>query len=147
MAARYETWVFGRLLLGIAGSKPSGGMNFVTCGRCVLRGKRSVTCRSLVQRSPDECVVSLNVIWKPDLGLSVLRSVLQSFRPSSCSGASRWYLICQYLLFNILRFAFMFAICGDFETNGIHFEEHFLTPMSCSYRMGRVAIQGPQRWM
>lgn len=50
-----------------------------------------MTCRSLVQRSPDECVVSLSVISKPDLGLSVLRSVerllsqavLQSFRPSS----------------------------------------------------------------
>ena len=58
MAARCKTWVYCSSLTGIASSNPPWGMDvcplcFVVC--CEL--EISATGRSLVQRSPTECVV------------------------------------------------------------------------------------------
>jgi hypothetical protein len=58
MASRFKAWVYGRWLPGITGLNSAGGMdvNVVCCQAAV-----SATGRSLVQRSPTECDVSLSV--------------------------------------------------------------------------------------
>jgi hypothetical protein len=59
VAARSKPWVCGHWLVGIAGSNPSGDMD--VCLLWVLCVEVSATGRSLVQRTPTECV-SLSVI-------------------------------------------------------------------------------------
>ena len=62
MTARCKAYVCGRLLAGIAGSNPTGGMDVslllsVACCEVEVSGKG----RSLVQRSPTDCFASLCV--------------------------------------------------------------------------------------
>jgi hypothetical protein len=59
VAVRSKAWVCGRSLVGIAGSNPARGhgcLSLVSVVCCQV--DVSVTCRSLVQRSPTECGVS-----------------------------------------------------------------------------------------
>jgi hypothetical protein len=51
MAVRFKAWVCGRVLAGIAGSNPTGGIDFVWCECCVLSGRG--TCDGLITR-PEE---------------------------------------------------------------------------------------------
>ena len=65
MAKRSKARVCGRSLSGIAGSSPTGGRDVslvsVVCWQVVI----CATGRSLVNRSPTNCSVSLCVIYKP----------------------------------------------------------------------------------
>ena len=132
-------------LLGIAGTNPSGGMD--VCLVWALCYQISL-CDGPITR-PEEscwlcCVIEcdietwLRAVCTTDCFKVGLIGVQQSFWPS-------WFwccpLICQYLLLNIFILAFLFAICGDFEKNGIHFGGRLLTPVWCSYRMDGSAIQ------
>ena len=56
MAARSNAWVCGRTLPGIAGSNPFGGMGVCLMRVVCCQVEVSATGRSLVQRSPIECV-------------------------------------------------------------------------------------------
>ena len=56
MAARPKAWVCGRSLAEIAGSNPAGGVISISCECCLCQVEVSATGRSLVQRSPTECV-------------------------------------------------------------------------------------------
>jgi hypothetical protein len=64
LAAQSKAWVCDRSVAGIAGSNPAGGIDICPLGMlCVVHVEVSATGRSLVQRSPTECVyVSLSVI-------------------------------------------------------------------------------------
>jgi hypothetical protein len=69
VTARSKACVFGRSLARIVGSNPSGGLD--VCLLCVVyccQVEASATSRSLVQRSPIDCGVSISVIkrnYKP----------------------------------------------------------------------------------
>jgi hypothetical protein len=63
VGARFKAWVYGRLLVGIAGSNPTGGME--VCLLCVVRCQveDTATGRSLVQGSTAECVCVCVCVW------------------------------------------------------------------------------------
>ena len=65
VAERSEERVCSRSLAGVAGSNPAGGMSLVLVVYCQV--EVSATGRSLVQRSPTDCVVPLCVISKPQI--------------------------------------------------------------------------------
>jgi hypothetical protein len=67
-AARSKAWVFSRLLAGIAGSNPAGAWVSVSVSAVCYQVEVFAMGRSLVQRSPTECVVS-----ECDLETSTLR--------------------------------------------------------------------------
>jgi hypothetical protein len=57
VAALSKAYVSSRQLAAISGSYPTGGIDIcLLCILCVVPVKASVTCRSLVQGSPTECV-------------------------------------------------------------------------------------------
>jgi hypothetical protein len=62
VTARSKAWVCGRVLAGIVGSNPTGGIDvcLVQCLCCQV--EVSATGRSLVQRSPTDFDVCLSVI-------------------------------------------------------------------------------------
>ena len=62
MAERSKARFCGPSLAGIVGLNPAGGMD--VCRECFVLSDREVfgTSRSLVQRSPTDCVVSLCVV-------------------------------------------------------------------------------------
>ena len=60
VTARSKAWVYGRSSAGIVGSNPSEGVDVVSVVCCQV--EVSATSRSLVQRSPMNCGVSLSVI-------------------------------------------------------------------------------------
>jgi hypothetical protein len=61
-----KAWVCSRLRAGIAGSNTAEGMDVCLLWLlCVCQVEVSATGRSLVQRSPTDCGVSLCVISKP----------------------------------------------------------------------------------
>jgi len=71
LAARSKAWVCGRSLAGIAGSNPAGGNGslFLVSVVC-FQVEVSATDRSLVQRSPTDCSVSVcdreaSIVRKP----------------------------------------------------------------------------------
>ena len=56
MVARSKAWVSGSLIAGMAGSKPTGGMNIcLLCLLCAVKIETPATGRSLVQGSPTVC--------------------------------------------------------------------------------------------
>jgi hypothetical protein len=61
IASRSKAWVCGRLLAGIAGLNSAGGMDVCLVNVVCCQAEVSATGRSLVQRSPTECDVSLSV--------------------------------------------------------------------------------------
>jgi len=72
VATRSKAWVCGRSLAETAGSNPTGGygcLSIVTVACCQV--EVSATGRSLVQRSPTECVVCVCVCVC--VSLSVIR--------------------------------------------------------------------------
>ena len=57
MAVRFKAWVCGRSHAGTAGSNHTGGADILFLGNIVCcEVAASATGRSLVQRSPTECV-------------------------------------------------------------------------------------------
>ena len=63
MAARSKALVCGRSLAGIVGSNPAKGMYVLSLVSVCSQVEVSATGRSLVQRTPNECVcVALSVI-------------------------------------------------------------------------------------
>jgi hypothetical protein len=61
MASRSKAWVCGRSIAGISGLYPAGGMDVSLVNGVCCQAEVSATGRSLVQRSPTECVLSLSV--------------------------------------------------------------------------------------
>jgi hypothetical protein len=59
-----EARICGRSLAGFAGSNPAGGMDVSLVGVVCCQVEVFATGRSLVQRSPTDCDVSLCVIYK-----------------------------------------------------------------------------------
>jgi hypothetical protein len=61
VAAPSKAWIGGRILAGIVGSDPTGGMD-VSLVQCLFsQVDASATGRSLIQRSPTECGMCLSV--------------------------------------------------------------------------------------
>ena len=66
MAVRPKAWVCGRQVVGIAGSnRPTAWMSLYLGSLVYCQVEVPATGRSLVQRSPTDCGVSLCVIVKP----------------------------------------------------------------------------------
>jgi hypothetical protein len=73
VVVRSKAWVFGRSLARFVGSNPTGGMDVsLVSVVCCCQVEASETRRSLVQRSPTDCGVSLCVI-KRKLHTSTLK--------------------------------------------------------------------------
>jgi hypothetical protein len=53
---RSQAWVFGSSLAGISGSNPAEGVDVCLLGVLCCQVEVSATGRSLVQRSPAQCV-------------------------------------------------------------------------------------------
>ena len=65
MAERSQAKIWGHSLAGIAGSNPAVSMDVSPVSVACCQVEVSGTGRSLVQRSPTDCGVSLCVIYKP----------------------------------------------------------------------------------
>jgi hypothetical protein len=66
-STRFKAYVCGRLIAGIVGSNPAGGVDVLLLWIVCCQVEVSVTGRSFVQRNPTECMcvcvcVSLSVI-------------------------------------------------------------------------------------